>query len=162
VTRTERLRQITEQAKKSRTAVEAACPVPITTRLSLGALDPEIEGPRYDSSDVDGRISVGVATSLNLEALPEAGFVDEATWFEVARTVLAEFPPSLDDASRVWVSDMGSLYHRYDDCQVMWSGKRTARDEGMKVHGIHSMKMEDARHGTGGFGYTLKPCKVCL
>ncbi len=157
-----RLRQLRERAEANRRAVQDACPVPIVMRESLGVLDPGSEGPRYDSADMRARVDVGGARSLDLGALEGAAFDGSASWFEVASLVLENYPPPLEDTDSVWVSEMGSLYHRYDDCEVMWNGKRAARDEGMKVHPVVPMTLAKAREARGGYGHKLTPCKTCI
>ena len=160
--RAERMRQLKARAEVNRQTVEDASPVDVVTRVSHAVLDPEASNPRDDSSDVAARVAVGVADSLDLESLRNAGLDDPSPWFEIAGIVLGSFPPELHDSSHVWVSDMGSLFHRYNDCEIMWQGKKAAKDEGMKVHGVHAMKLSETRTVKGGYGHKLSACKVCI
>jgi hypothetical protein len=162
VNRAERMHQLKVQAEARQRSVEQASPVRIVTRPSKGVLDPDPSSERFDSSDTDGRLAIGGSEDLDLDALRVSNLDGPTPWFDVARIVVSEFPPPLTDSSRVWVSKMGSLYHRYDDCQTMWGGKRTARDEGMTVHGVRSITLREALETKGGYGHTRSACKVCI
>ena len=80
------------------------------------------------------------------------------TWYEIGAACLPDFPAPLTNRSRVWVSGAGSLFHRYEDCPVMWAGKIEAYEKGLHVHAVTSMTLEEARKHPGFRGRGLWPC----
>jgi len=83
------------------------------------------------------------------------------SWFDVASKVLADYPPPLTDATGVYLTGGGSVYHRFQDCDALRSGQAKAKGDGWNPKLITRVPLEEARR-TEGFGGGIRtPCKMC-